>query len=47
MDNMQFTFAIIAFFFGMAALHRVIKLEKKLEEHNVFTKPNELSQGKK
>jgi hypothetical protein len=47
MDNMQYTFAIIGFIFGMAALHRVIKLEKKLEEHNVFTKQSEKSQGEK
>jgi hypothetical protein len=47
MDNIYNTFAIFGFIFGMAALHRVIKLEKKLEEHNTFTKKDDESKGDK
>ena len=47
MESMQYTFSIIGFIFGMAALHKVIKLEKELKDKNILIDKNEQSQGDK
>ncbi len=42
MDNIIYTFALFGFIFGMAAFHKVIKLEKELKDKNIIsdeTKP--------
>jgi len=47
MDNIQYTFGLIGFIFGMAALHRVIKLEKELKDNNIISDQSKTSQGDK
>jgi len=47
MDNIQYTFGLFGFIFGMAALHRVIKLENQLKENNIIINKTKPSQGDK
>jgi hypothetical protein len=47
MDNIQYTFALIGFIFGMAALHKVIKLEKELKNKNIISDESKPSKGDK
>jgi len=47
MDNIQYTFALFGFIFGMAAFHKVIKLEKELKNKNIISDENIPSQGDK
>jgi len=47
MDNIQFTFGLIGFIFGMAALHRVIKLEKELKDKNIISEQTNEPKGDK
>jgi hypothetical protein len=45
MDNIQYTFSIIGFFFGMVALHKVTKLEKELKDNNIISSQTKPSKG--
>ena len=47
MDNIQYTFSLIGFIFGMSALHRVIKLEKELKDKNIISDQSKPSKGDK
>lgn len=47
MDNIQYTFGIIGFFFGMVALHKVTKLEKELKDKNIIGGQTNPSKGDK
>jgi hypothetical protein len=47
MDNIQYTFGIFGFFFGMVALYKVTKLEKELKDKNIISGQTKPSTGDK